>query len=284
MPNEPANFDQARTGHGTKEWADINYNIGKGCAHGCLYCYACHIQLRLKRISSREEWLKETVKPKAIGIKTRQPGIIMYPSSHDITPFYLDQSIAALHQMLSVGNQVLIVSKPHIECVRTLVAQLARYKSQILFRFTIGALDEALVRLWEPQAPPPAERLEALDYVYAAGFGTSVSIEPMLAGVDETLRVVEAVKTHVSKTIWIGKMNRIRQRVDMSTPEITRAVESIEQQQSDKEVRRLYSFLNDNPRIRWKDSIKQIVAAGSCRNLFSDLSHCGLCDRYGVYP
>lgn len=283
-------FDQHRAGTGTHEWADLNYNIGKGCAHGCLYCYACHIQLRLKKIGSRQAWLEERFKPKATGIKYQvENATIMFPSTHDITPYYLDRSIAALQQMLSVGNQVLIVTKPHLECVRTIVGQLVRFKKQILFRFTIGAMDEQLTRFWEPQAPPPEERLVALDYAYAAGYNTSVSIEPMLAGVEETLQVVEAVNRLVSETIWIGKMRRIRQRVDMTKPEIVRAVELVEQQQSDSEILKLVERLRHNPKIRWKDSIKKVLTANPhqqpvCRNRFSDGSHCGLCDRYGVYP
>jgi DNA repair photolyase len=256
-------FNQQRTGTGTKEWAESTYNIGKGCAHGCLYCYTCHIQLHYHKIGSRQEWLEEKLNPNAAVIKSQRKGIIMFPSSHDITPNYLDPSIAALEQMLSVGNNVLIVSKPHLECIRTLINQLDKFKKQIQFRFTIGALVEELTRFWEPQAPPPEERLEALAYAYATGFSTSISVEPMLAGVEETLQVVKAVNHHVTDTIWIGKMNRIRERVDMSKPEIVQAVEIITHQQSDAEIRILHQRLKNNPKIRWKESIQKVLKIGS---------------------
>ncbi|QEM66727.1 radical SAM protein [Geobacter sp. FeAm09] len=275
MENKTASaFDKYRGGHGTKEWAEETYSIGTGCAHGCLYCSVRSRQMRLKRIGSREEWLAEKIRLKATGIKALRTGVIMFPSSHDISPHYLDHSIEALRQTLAAGNKVLIVSKPHIECIRTLIGQLVRYRHQILFRFTIGALDEDLVRLWEPYAPPPEERLAALEYAYAAGFNTSVSIEPMLAGVQETLKVVDAVSRSVSETIWIGKMNRIRERVDgMNKLEVARAVELLMEQQTDGDILELTTLLQDNPQIRWKDSIKKVLAKHRKKHPAQELLH-----------
>lgn len=278
-------FDAARTGSGTAEWAENKLNIYMGCSHGCLYCYACWFSLHYKKIASREEWRNERLTANAFRSSyPRKKGVVMFPSSHDITPSTLDRSISMLRMALEAGNQVLIVSKPHIECVRALVGQLARYRTQILFRFTIGALDQELAKLWEPGAPEPAERLAALDYAYAAGYSTSVSIEPMLAGVEETLRVVDAVNRYVSDTIWVGKMREVRRRVDVSNPDIACAVDILLLQQSDGEILKLAACLKDQPKIRWKDSIKKVLAAHACRNRFSDLSHCGQCDRYGVLP
>jgi DNA repair photolyase len=262
MLNDPiTEFGAARTGTGTAEWAEHKLNICRGCSHGCLYCYACWFLLHYKKIASREEWRNERLTANAFrSTFPRKSGVVMYPSSHDITPLTLDRSIAILRLALEAGNQVLVVSKPHLECIKALAGELVRYRRQILFRFTIGSVKEDLTKIWEPGAPTPAERLEALSFAYAAGYDTSVSIEPMLGGVGETIQVVEEVTRHVSETIWIGKMRRIRERVDMSTPEIAQAVELVEQQQSDSEILKLVEHLRSNPKIRWKDSIKKVLA------------------------
>ena len=253
-------FEADRDGTGTAEWAEATLNICKGCSHGCLYCYARHTALRYKSIEFREDWLKETYTQNAF--RERYPlkkGVVMFPSSHDITPMILHRYIEILRLALEVGNQVLIVSKPHLSSIAKIVGEMVRYRAQIEFRFTIGSLDEKLTRLWEPGAPLPEERLKALSYAYDAGFHTSVSIEPMLAGVEGTLQVVAEVDQHVSGTIWIGKLRKARERVDISTPGIADAVELIVIQQSDQEIRRLVGRLAGNSKIRWKDSIKKVI-------------------------
>lgn len=70
--------------------------------------------------------------------------------------------------------------------------------------------------------------------------------------------VVESVRPYVSETIWIGKMNKARTRVDMGVAENVRMVERIEELQSDANILRLYETRKNDERVRWKDSIKCI--------------------------
>jgi len=258
--NMKIDFNLHREGSGTHEWAEVNFNIGKGCACDCRYCYARWFAMHYKRISDQVEWTCERFTDNAFKSDFKLlPGVIMFPSTHNLSPFYLQRALPILINMLAAGNKVLIVTKPDIEVIKVLVGNLVKYRNQILFRFTIGSLDETLMRFWEPGAPSPEERLSALDYAYAAGFSTSISIEPMLAGVDETLHVISAVSRHVSETIWIGKMAHIKQRVDMTPDGVADAVKLIESQQSDSEIIRLYCALADNPKIRWKKSIAGVL-------------------------
>ena len=78
----------------------------------------------------------------------------------------------AVKQLLDNGNDVLIVSKPHLECIQRLCTLPSEH---ILFRFTIGAYDDDTLRFWEPGAPPYDERLASLKYAFDAGFKTSVN-------------------------------------------------------------------------------------------------------------
>ncbi len=252
-------FDKERTGTGTAEWSEISENICRGCANDCLYCYAAANSDRRKQ-KERSQWHVEEYNKKAL--RTSYPakkGVIMFPTTHDITPFNVDEYIRVAILMLEKGNNLLIVSKPRMSCICKMTKAFDKYKNQILFRFTIGAVQEEISKFWEPNAPLPAERVACLSFVKSIGFSTSVSIEPMLAGAAETIAVVDFVEPCVTDTIWIGKMNMLRSRVDMTKPENAEAVYKIEKQQTDDKIMKLVTYFKDTPMIRWKDSIKKVI-------------------------
>ena len=243
---------------GTREWADSNYNIGIGCSHNCLYCYARTNALKFKLVDTAESWIIEKLKDKMPPTSKRK-GIVMFPTIHDITPFYLPAALNALKSLLSNGNKVLIVTKPHIVCVETMCNELEKWKANILFRFTIGTNDETRAKFWEPGAPPIIERLKCLKYAFDKGFATSVSMEPMLGTVEETLTAFKTMAPFVTDTIWIGKMNRIDTRVKKSSVMIDTACKDIEVYQRDENIMWLVNKLKGNPKVSWKDSIKEVI-------------------------
>lgn len=253
------NFNSKRTGKGTLEWAEFNCGITVGCPNNCLYCYAAHNADRFG-YHKRKNWHKERFsKNSKIKSYPAREGVIMFPSTHDITPFNLTEYIRVAKLILKKGNQLLIVSKPNMYCLSTMLDQFKRWKDQILFRFTIGSIDEGLCSFWEPGAPTPKERLNCLRKAFDSGYKTSVSIEPMLGGKLITIAVVHAAIDFVTETIWIGKMNKPRLRVDMTIPANIEAVEKIEFMQNNQAIVKLYHALKDSPKIRWKDSIKAVI-------------------------
>jgi hypothetical protein len=180
----------------------------------------------------------------------------MFPSSHDITPPFVGAAIVALKALLAAGNDVLIVSKPHIECIRQICAALKGSESKVLFRFTISTLDRKLAAFWEPGAPAPGERLMCLQYARREGFRTSVSMEPMLLGTEETVRTFHRLLPWVSETIWIGKMNLKAVFGDEGVRAVYKSVRAL---QSDDYILDLVNRLGDHPQARWKDSIRKVM-------------------------
>jgi DNA repair photolyase len=243
---------------GTREWAESNYNIGIGCSHDCRYCYARTNALRYRLVESPDSWTTERVKDKMPPI-SKKNGWIMFPTTHDISPYYLPYAVEALKNLLSRGNKVLIVSKPHKICVETICKELEPWKSNILFRFTIGTPSEDRAKFWEPGAPSIAERLNCLKYAYEKGFSTSVSMEPMLGTVEETLDMFTLMWGFVSDKIWIGKMNKISTRVRNDSPDIAAACDEVIKYQGDENIMWLVNKLKDNSKIAWKDSIKEVI-------------------------
>lgn len=249
---------------GTKEWASHNVNVMSGCEHGCLYCYAKANAVRFKRVPDGG-WVQPVVNEAALQRKYgKKKGTIMFPTTHDITPVNLDFCKIVLSRLLTVGNDVLIVSKPHLEVVKDLCKWFDEFKDQILFRFTIGSMNNEILKRWEPGAPDFNERLSALAYAHVAGFKTSVSMEPMLDVFEsDIVSLVNLLAPHVTDAIWLGKANKLIHRLKFNgcgdDDEIIGLAEYLVATQSDDRIHSLYTRLKDHPKVKWKESIKKVV-------------------------
>jgi DNA repair photolyase len=244
---------------GTKEWSEESRNIQLGCERGCIYCYGCEGALRFRRINSRAEWLKPKINQRALKNTGKVEGVIMFPSTHDITKLNIDYALVFLDDLLANGNRVLIVSKPEKAIIDRLTYNLAKYKAQMKFRFTIGSADDSVLKFWEPNAPAYWERVDSLRLCFERGFQTSVSCEPYL---DDTIfSLVNEVSQYVTDTIWIGRLNKFERRVDTKgwgDREWAFANRMFAVQSHDA-VWQLYEHFKNNPKIRWKDSCKKVL-------------------------
>lgn len=243
--------------YGTFEWSDKTINFITGCKNDCRYCYAKCMGIRYNR-NTPENWKNEVVREKELSKSIpKYKGTVMFPSSHDITPEHLNESIIMLRNILKSGNQVLIVSKPNLEGIQRICESFTDCKDRILFRFTIGSTDSSILKYWEPNAPSFEERLECLRLAFKSGYQTSISSEPLLdKNVDD---LINQLSPNVTDSIWIGKPNKLiyRTRVNGWGDEETvkRCHELLEWINDPEFIIGLYQRYKDNPLIRWKDSI-----------------------------
>jgi len=243
---------------GTKEWSKHSVNCVTGCSHNCRYCYARVMAVRFG-MCRREEWQDEKIRDEEVKKSRRKlNGTVMFPTTHDITPTNLDVCLGVLTKLLGAGNRVLVVSKPHLECIRRITEECRERKEQILFRFTIGAASDRFLSYWEGGAPGFDERLAALRDAYDAGYETSVSAEPCLdfANVD---KLIELCQPYVTDSFWIGKLNKPRQRIMVECEKDQKALEWLIHNQRDEVIMDVYRRHKDNPKIKWKESIKKVV-------------------------
>jgi len=248
---------------GTWEWANWVINIQRGCEHDCRYCYARYDAVHRFHYCTLEQWRQPEIITKRVERTfSRRNGITMFPSSHDITPHNIEPCMEVLHKLLAAGNRVLIVSKPHWPCVTRMCEEFKEFRDQILFRFTIGSTYDKVLEFWEPGAPNFAERISALQYAFHAGYQTSVSCEPYLDAY--ICQLVEAVTDWVTETIWIGRMNKVKQRVDLAgvtDDQMRQFVVPMLVASGHMFVMMIVELLKDHPQIRWKDSIRAVIAS-----------------------
>lgn len=261
-----------KTVFGTYEWAEATFNIINGCSHNCKYCFSKEMAIRFKR-KEPESWPLEELNIHQFNSSIpHRDGIVMFPSTHDITPDNLQYTLVFLSRILENNNRVLIVTKPHYECIKRICETCAEYRDKILFRFTIGSTDDEALSFWEPGAPSYAERKQSLIYAFSKGFQTSVSCEPMLDANVEN--VVLDLQGYVTDAIWIGKMNFVMRRLKMNgclDAETEQRASKLLQEQDDRNIIDLYNRLKNNPIIKWKESIKKVVGLNVASSIGQDV-------------
>jgi DNA repair photolyase len=249
--------DNTKSIYGTYEWSVKTINFIAGCKNNCRYCYAKSMGIRYKR-NTAGNWSTEVVRSNELTKRIPKfSGPVMFPSTHDITPEHLTESITMLGNILKSGNSVLIVSKPNLECITKICETFSENKAEILFRFTIGSSDSNVLKFWEPNASSFEERLECLKLSYEMGYQTSVSCEPLLdKNVDE---LINQLSHYVTDTIWIGKPNLLLSRTRVNgfgdSETIEKCNDLMRWMTDPKFLYNLYSKYKDNSMIRWKHSL-----------------------------
>jgi len=263
MEAEETKDDRRATG--VYEWATASVNIQTGCEHDCRYCYARHDAVCRWHRCTRQAWATPIID--AARVDAKYPlfkGPVIFPSTHDITPRNINECLVVIKKLLTAGNELLIVSKPHLECVQLLCEVLRPWQRHVIFRFTIGSISDRVLKFWEPGAPNFESRIKSLSCAYLYSYRTSVSCEPYLDAFP--WHVFEACYDYLSDDpaggFWIGKLRRWDSRVDLSgaTPEeIKLYVEPLRAAQGDGFVKGLVCQLDGRRFIRWKDSIREII-------------------------
>lgn len=245
---------------GAGEWAGYSCNIGDGCSSGCLYCYAENMKVvRFKYVESAEAWRNEVIKDCTTKKCKKYDEPIMFPTTHNLSPTYLHPFKCHLYNILSARNIVFLVSKPHRECIEAICSEFSSFRDTLTFRFTIGGLDNDVMKHWEPGAPSLAERLDCLQYAFEQGFKTSVSAEPMLGGPVEAEKLYYTVEPYVTEDIWFGKMKYISGLKNDPDPVIAAQANAVFDNQTNDEIMELVGKLKGLPKVSWKDSIKDII-------------------------
>jgi DNA repair photolyase len=257
---------ESRNAIKNNEWtlSRNNVNFSTGCSNNCLYCYGRYMpyanKLSRDAIAKGKEfkWGEAKIRKKDVDkSQSLRSGRVGFPTSHDITPGNLNDYLTVLGKLLKAGNEVMIISKPNLECIKSICQAASFFKDKILFRFTITAKSADTLKFWEPNAPTYEERMHALKQAFDNGFQTSVSMEPMLE-FSKVPEMVEEMMPYITNALWFGKMNHIK---TFNTPDenLKEELKKVEEGHSDENIKFLYSLYKDNAKIKWKLAFKELL-------------------------
>ena len=79
---------------------------------------------------------------------------------------------------------------------------------------------------------------------------------------NNTIELVKDLEPYITNSIWIGKANFLLRRLNMNgitDKDTIQKANELLLWQSDDKIHSLYKSLCNNPKIKWKESIKKIV-------------------------
>ncbi len=166
---------------------DYVVNPYVGCQHGCTYCYARF----MKRFTGHKEPWGEFVDVKINApellerqLRRTKPGRVWVSGVCDpYQPVESNYMLTrrCLELLIGHGWQVTVQTKSPL-VLRDI--DLLSGAPGVEVGLTITTADEDMRQLFEPNAPPVEERLEALEELHNAGIRTFAMIAPLLPGVE----------------------------------------------------------------------------------------------------
>ena len=190
----------------TSKIYDYTVNPYSGCAHSCSYCYARF----MGRFTGHQEPWGEFVDAKinapdllAKEIRRKTPGTVWVSGVCD--PY---QPVEARYELtrqcvgiVTSAGWPLVVQTRSPLVVRDI--DILSSSPQVEVGLSVTTADDRVRRLFEPKAPPIAERLEALARLHRAGIKTFVMIAPLLPGAERLPALLAGTADHV----LIDRMN-----------------------------------------------------------------------------
>lgn len=194
---------------------DLAYALNPyiGCYHACLYCYA-RMYTRNREIS--EHWGDVVaVKENLLEVLRREVrelprgvvgvGTITDPYQPVESEFMLTRGSIKL--LLESGFGVSVQTKSPLVLRDLDILSGAREKADV--GLTITFVDDEAARAFEPRAPPPSQRVKALEALSARGVKTWIFYGPIIPGVNDdegTMRGLVELASATGSTLYYDKL------------------------------------------------------------------------------
>jgi DNA repair photolyase len=179
-------------------------NPYRGCEFGCVYCYARYthdfLELRdpmdferrifVKRMAA--EVLSRTLSRTPIGNDSIAIGTATDPYQPAERKYGLTRSMLEIFAQLS-GLYLSITTKSTLIARDIDLLSRINQRSTISVNFSCITLNPRLARVLEPRAPRPELRMRTLAALSKAGISCNVLMMPMIPGLTDSRRSIEAV-------------------------------------------------------------------------------------------
>lgn len=190
------------------EYSPLAMNIYKGCAHGCVYCYAPAATYNQREtfhanVQPRNNFFQELGKD-LIKFRGDKRPILLCFTTDPYQPIEETAKLThySLKKLIENGNVVKVLTKGGTRAVRDFDIMAI---GDCDFGSTLTFLDEARSIEWEPYAASPENRLSALRVAKERGIRTWVSLEPVIDP-EAVYEIIQA--THEFVDLYkVGKIN-----------------------------------------------------------------------------
>lgn len=183
---------------------DYTLNPYSGCSFNCRYCYIRgskygeHLEMKTSVKANAPQLLEKQLRHKA---QKGQYGIIVLASATD--PYlHFEEELELTRRLLKIiafyRFPVHIITKsPLVERDFDILQQInngailpadlqGKLNHSAIITFSFSTVNDAIGAIFEPGAPPPSKRVEALQKAAQAGFKTGVSLMPLLPYITDT--------------------------------------------------------------------------------------------------
>jgi DNA repair photolyase len=265
-----------------------------GCAHLCLYCYAANYIPRHNIVRPKNELIYNVLHD----VKLLPKGALveMSTSSDPYTPpeDRLQLTRRVLQILLESGLRVLITTKSSL-VVRDLDI-LSRFGGRVAVAITITTVNDELARVLEPGAPPPSERLKAVEILSRNGIPVTVRVDPIIPLVNDDPSNIEKLVKAVAKAGAVQITSSTYKAKPIDFKKMYELVKRLHGERGAEEFRYLYfedpnsekvqgyRYLRQAQRFEYMKTIKELaenegLAFATCREGFAYLHTPGIaCD------
>lgn len=190
-------------------WMTWGINPYRGCEFGCRYCYARYTHEFMDKsdpyLFEREIYIKQNT-AWLLRQELRQVRSEEYIALGTATDPYqpIERRAEVTRGLLEVfaeqaGLRLGIVTKSTlVERDIDLLQKIAE-RNRLSVALTITTLDAELARVLEPRAPRPDLRFKTVERLRAAGIKTGVLCSPLMPGITDTPRALDAMARRVKR-------------------------------------------------------------------------------------
>ena len=216
-----------------REYAELAVNLFETCWHGCQYCYAPRVLHKKPEEFFAPTRPRKDIIPKIISDARQlqatddQREILLCFTSD---PYQTDVRVndinryttrAAVRELLEANLNITILTKGGLSSLWDL-ALLEEHKFQVRYGTSLVFSCDHDCHIWEPNAAPTSERIQALKTVHDKGIRTGVSFVPQWSKVD-ALRLIEKTH-HFTDKYMVGKLNYHPHAYEVDWSDYTKAV------------------------------------------------------------
>lgn len=184
------------------EYATDQITVYRSCPFTCNYCYVWNSRIYSYRVrAGKYDPVEEARRYR----RARRPRIIVVSFVSDPYPPAEERmrlTRRVLEELAGTRHRVMVLTKNPGLAVR-LDLDLMAGAGNVWLGSTVVSLSKIT---YEPHAPPPRERLNAIRHAYVSGVPTWLSIEPIIPGVTDPSRIISETHEYVEFYV-LGSLN-----------------------------------------------------------------------------